>query len=110
MPHTKQDFNTMIDSIFSEAENLGLSYIGLKSKELHRRLGDYPNGRAHRMPLCCKCMRDKMIPAVGDRIVEAPPKGNGAKLLIHYVIPRPQSTQHPRSRTLLSKTDQQERT
>lgn len=90
MPPTKLTFDTELDRIFHEAESLGLSYIGLTSGKLHRKLGNYPNGGNHRMKQCCECMRDKMRTDAGDRIIEAPPKGDGANLLIHYVIPRPQ--------------------
>lgn len=90
MPPRAPDFNAELDRIFREAESLGLSYIGITSGNIHRKLGDYPSRTNNRMPLCCKCMRDKMRPDAGDRTIEAPPKGDGATLLIHYVIPRPQ--------------------
>jgi hypothetical protein len=88
MPLTKKDFNTEIENIFRQADALGLSYIGLCSGKLHRKLGGYP-GKNMRMPVCCACMRKKLRPDAGDRTIEAPPKGDGATLLIQYVIPRP---------------------
>lgn len=92
MPPTKLTFDTELDRIFHEVAELGFSYVGLTAGKLHRMVGDYPSRTNNRMPLCCKCMRDKMRPDAGDRTIEAPPKGDGANLLIHYVIPRPQQT------------------
>jgi 5-methylcytosine-specific restriction protein A len=81
------DFNAKLDEIFTAATNLNLSYIGVNSGQLHRMVGGYP-GPDHSMPTCCTCMRNKMDTHAGDREVSAPPKGDGASLLIHYVIPR----------------------
>jgi len=63
----------------------GFSYVGITAGALHRRVGGYP-GTDHRMPVCCAAMRGVMGPS--DRIVEQPPSGNGASLLIQYALPR----------------------
>jgi 5-methylcytosine-specific restriction protein A len=59
----------------------------MSAGDLHRRVGDYP-GNDHRMPVCCGVMRDAMDEDVGDAIVSSPPSGDGASLLVRYVLPR----------------------
>jgi hypothetical protein len=51
--------------------------------ELHRSVGGYP-GPGNRMPICCRVMRKYM--SDGDRIVAAPPRGDGASLTICYEL------------------------
>jgi 5-methylcytosine-specific restriction protein A len=79
------DFVKALNAAFLEAERAGQSSIRVKSGDLHRQVGGYP-GPSHRMPVCCKVMRSAMFP--GDRILEAPPKGAGASLVVEYVLPR----------------------
>ncbi len=52
---------------------------------LHRLVGGYP-GPDHTMPVCCSVMREAMHE--GDRILNAPPKGDGESLEICYRLPR----------------------
>ena len=85
MAPSREEFARELEGIFSEGEALGLAFIGVTAKALHRRVGGYP-GRNHRMPVCCDTMRAAMC--TDDRIVRQPPKGDGASLLIHYVLPR----------------------
>jgi hypothetical protein len=42
------------------------------------------------MPVCCAAMRGVKGPS--DRIVEQPPSGNGASLLIQFALPRSAGT------------------
>lgn len=42
--------------------------------------------RNHRMPVCCDGMRQEMRP--GDIVLDQPPKGKGATLLIRCRLPR----------------------
>jgi len=49
--------------------------------------GSYP-GPNHRMPVCCKVMKDAMAPDYGDKVLQEPPSGQGASLTIRYVLPR----------------------
>ena len=85
MPATTADFVSELSSVLELANELGLEYVGITAGALHRRVGGYP-GKDHRMPMCCGAMRSAMLP--GDRIVEEPPSGNGASLLIQYALPR----------------------
>jgi 5-methylcytosine-specific restriction protein A len=62
-----------------------LREITIKSGDLHRRVGGYPSHN-HRMPVCCHVMRANM--RSGDQILAAPPKGDGATLVIRYRLPR----------------------
>ena len=79
----KEDFWKELDAILLEARRLGISIAGVKAGDLHRRVGAYP-GADHRMPVCCAVMRAAM--REDDEILEAPPKGNGASLLVLYRI------------------------
>jgi 5-methylcytosine-specific restriction protein A len=79
------DFHTVLREIFFSKEKQGLSKIAVNSGDLHRRVGGYP-GKNHRMPTCCSAMRSEMRD--GDRIIQSPPKGNGASLTIEYQLPR----------------------
>jgi 5-methylcytosine-specific restriction protein A len=79
------DFNGELQRILTDAINRGLHSIVVNAGDLHRRVGGYP-GTNHRMPMCCSAMRQAM--RGGDRIIQAPPKGNGASLSIEYQLPR----------------------
>lgn len=85
MQPTAQDFQDELNKIFTSAQNDGKSYVDVKSGDLHRRVGGYP-GTNHRMPVCCYVMRKNM--RSGDEILDQPPKGNGATLVIRYRLPR----------------------
>ena len=76
--------NALMDE-FRRSEAEGKPYLDIRSGDLHRQVGGYP-GHDHRMPVCCKAMRDEMQPS--DEELEAPPKGNGASLVIRYQLPR----------------------
>ena len=57
----------------------------VKSGDLHRQVGGY-SSKTHRLTTCCQVMRNAMLP--GDHILAAPPRGNGATLLVRYRLPR----------------------
>jgi hypothetical protein len=78
-------FEAAIRSRWSGAEAAGAEFVDVCSGDVHRQLGGYP-GPHHRMPDCCRVMRRLMVGT--DYIVEAPPKGNGATLMIRYSLPR----------------------
>ena len=83
---TASDFQAQLDQAFQAAQRKGLSYVDVKSGDLHRQVGGYP-GANHRMPVCCNVMRQNM--RTGDSVLHEPPKGKGASLEIRYKIPRP---------------------
>jgi type II secretory pathway pseudopilin PulG len=85
LPPTAKDFQSEFDSIFASAQQGGKSFIEVKSGDLHRSVGGYP-GPNHRMPLCCGVMKRNMKP--GDQIVQQPPSGQGATLIIRFKLPR----------------------
>jgi len=85
MPPTAQDFQKELNKIFQGAQQQGKPYVDVKSGELHRRVGGYP-GHNHRMPVCCEVMRRNMKPQ--DQILQEPPSGQGATLVIRYKLPR----------------------
>ena len=85
MPPTAQDFQYELDNIFSSAQQQGKLYIDVKSGDVHRLVGGYPK-RNHRMPVCCGVMMKNMKPE--DQILQKPPSGQGATLIIRYKLPR----------------------
>ncbi len=82
---TSSDFQTALNEIIRDAQAKGLPYVDVLAGELHRRVGGYP-GPQQRLPVCCGVMRRNMGP--DDRILAAPPKGNGASLKVRYMLPR----------------------
>jgi hypothetical protein len=66
------------------SESQGDSVV-VTSRELHILVGGYPS-RNHRMPTCCRAMREAKQP--GDEEIGGPQKGNGATLTIRYLLPR----------------------
>jgi 5-methylcytosine-specific restriction protein A len=86
MAVTAVDFQSELDKIFQAAQKKSASFVIVISGDLHRRVGGYPGAKTHRMPICCKVMRENM--KSGDIILQAPPKGNGASLEVKYILPR----------------------
>lgn len=80
-------FRNAIDAILVQSEDRGLSFVDIRSGDLHRKVGGYP-GPSHRMPICCSVMRSIM--GSNDVVIQSPPKGNGATLVIRYSLPREQ--------------------
>ena len=85
MPPTADKFRKRLREWLKRAEDEGKTHEDINAGELHRDVGDYP-GPDHRMPECCRVMRDEMRD--GDRIIEEPPKGAGASLTVRYELPR----------------------
>lgn len=79
------NFRTELIAQFARATVQGTHHVDITSGDLHRQVGGYP-GPNHRMPVCCGVMRGEM--KHGDRILSAPPSGNGATLTIRYRLPR----------------------
>ena len=84
MPN-RDDFRDELYQVFTSISKLCLSFVGIASGDLHRLVGSYP-GEYHRMPVCCDVMNDEMMP--DDEILQAPPKGKGATLIVRYRLPR----------------------
>ena len=82
---TAQDFQDELNNIFLSAQQQGRNYVNVKSGDLHRKLGGYPS-QNHRMPVCCDVMKRNMNQE--DTILQQPPSGKGATLLIRFKIPR----------------------
>jgi 5-methylcytosine-specific restriction protein A len=80
------EFHAALQNAFWGAAEKGVPYVDVQAGWLHRQVGGYP-GRDHRMPVCCAAMRAEMQP--GDKILAGPKKGNGASLVIRYMLPRP---------------------
>lgn len=56
-------------------------YVDICAGNLHRVVGGYP-GKNHKMPICSSVMKTTM--SGDDVILQSPPKGNGASLVIRY--------------------------
>lgn len=88
-PPTSDDFRNKIEELLATAHKSNLNSITLTSGKIHRLVGGYP-GKNHRMPICCKTMREMMKP--GDLIVNEPSRRQGANLEIKYLLPRGDAT------------------
>lgn len=78
-------FAETLDSAFKRAEGDRRTSVRINAGDLHREVGGYP-GPSHKMPVCCRAMRNAM--ENGDRVIQTPPSGNGASLTIEYRLPR----------------------
>jgi len=80
-----EDFEKGLKDILLDAQQQGKNFVDIKSGDLHRVVGGYP-GYNHRMPICCNVMKKNM--RYLDQILDEPPKGFGASLVIRYKLPR----------------------
>ena len=85
MAPTAKVFRDYLIRLFESATKQGLSSIDVTSGAVHREIGGYP-GRNHRMPVCCSVMKENM--KSGGSILSQPNKGQGATLVIRYILPR----------------------
>jgi len=83
---TADDFRLALRGKLRMAHKAGQDSLRVRSGDLHREVGGYP-GPNHRMPSCCQVMRGEMHN--GDKVIDEPPRGAGANLVIEYRIPRP---------------------
>jgi hypothetical protein len=81
-----QDFWRELDYLLREATENHQPFVDIDAGQLHRRVGGYPDPKKHRMPICCRVMREEM--QEGDVVLGEPPKGAGASLTIRYHLPR----------------------
>jgi len=76
-------FRDEIRNRMNQAKSQGFDYVEIVSGDVHRTVGGYP-GQNHRMPTCCEVMYSLMKGK--DLVLESPPKGKGATLLIRYFV------------------------
>ena len=84
---TADEFRNELAGLFEAAADAGRGTIVVRAGDLHRSVGGYP-GTNHRMPMCCNVMYAEMVEGVDD-ILSAPPSGQGASVVIEYLLPRP---------------------
>ena len=96
-PKTANDFWLQLFLKIQRANEHGETFVDVNAGELHRLVGDYP-GSDHRMPTCCRVMREEMQP--DDTILHEPQKGSGASLTIRYLLPRQSSQNDPKDQKL----------
>lgn len=84
MTPTKEDFLYELHCQMLKKHHSGESELIASAGEIHRKVGGYP-GPDHRMPVCCSAMKSEM--QQGDRIVDEPLSGQGARLTIKYRLP-----------------------
>ena len=83
---TSVQFRNALNDCLSQAARDGQSWVDIGSRDLHVQVGGYP-GAGHRMPACCAAMHAAR--GQGDEVLEIPPSGQGATLIIRYRLPRP---------------------
>jgi TPR repeat protein len=91
-------FWTQLFLTIQYAAERGDAFIDINAGELHRKVGSYPDSKNHRMPVCCKVMKEEMQP--GDVILHEPQKGSRASLTIRYILPRQSSQNDPKDQKL----------
>lgn len=75
-----EDFRTEIKNQILKMQG---DYLEISAKEIHLKLGGYPNNGNHAMPTCCDVMLELMTGC--DVILPGGPKSNhGANLVIKY--------------------------
>lgn len=85
------DFREKLHQWFAEDAAKGKKHIVVSAGALHRAVGGYPaRDGNHRMRTCCVVMNIERRP--GDNVVDAPPSGFGANLVVRFRLPRPAST------------------
>lgn len=82
---TTDDFRKALVAELRKATAAGRASTDVQSGDLHTEVGGYP-GPDHRMPMCCAAMKGEM--RAGDVVIEEPPSGKGANVVIRYRLPR----------------------
>ena len=85
MQLTESEIQIELNNILLLAQNKKSPFVDVKSGDLYRRIGGYP-AYNHRMSICCSTMKNIM--KTGDKILNEPPSGQGASLIIRYKLPR----------------------
>ena len=82
MQPTAWDFRNQLMAVLNGARQSGEPHIDVESGDLHTQVGEDPN--SNRISVCCEVMRKMM--RIGDSIVNEPPSGDGATLMIRYIV------------------------
>ena len=82
---TADNFRAQLATVFADAMKVNLDYVDVRSRDLHKEVGSYPEPN-NRMPICCDVMYAEM--RTHDVMLSSPPKGKGASLVIRYRLPR----------------------
>ncbi len=80
---TTEAFTNEIQHMIDEARNKGEEYVVIRAGDVHRVVGGYKNNN-HRMPSCCGAMYK--LKKANDEVLNAPPSGLGANLIIKYYL------------------------
>jgi 5-methylcytosine-specific restriction protein A len=83
MQPTAWDFQNRLIAILNAARHSGKPFIDVESGHLHTQVGEDPKLNDG-LPVCCQVMRQMM--RAGDSIVNEPPTGEGATLMIRYMV------------------------
>ena len=83
MQPTAWEFQNQLMAILNGARQSGEPHIDVESGDLHTQVGEDPKS-TNRISVCCEVMRKMM--RVGDSIVNEPPSGEGATLMIRYLV------------------------
>ena len=83
MPPSAWDFQNKLMVMLNAARQSGQPHIDVESGHLYSQLAE-PLDPNRKMSVCCEVMRKMMRP--GDSIVNDPPIGEDAKLMIRYRV------------------------
>jgi hypothetical protein len=83
MTPTAWEFRNKLLAILSAARYGGMPYVDVESNNLFAQLGGDPKSNL-RMPICHDIMTNMMRP--GDLILQEAPDGDGATMLIRYIL------------------------
>ena len=86
MPIAKELRHQLVE-VFRIAEKSVQTSVVVRAGDLHRVVGEYPDRKTHRMPVCSIVMRSAM--RTGDVVVGEPRKGQGATPTIRYSLSCP---------------------
>jgi hypothetical protein len=81
-----EDFRKELRQQVATAQAAGAAYVDIHAGQLHRAVGGYPSPKTQRLPVCCAVMRKEM--KENDEILQQPPKGAGANLIVRFHLPR----------------------
>jgi hypothetical protein len=83
MTPTAWDFRNQLTVILNTARHSGKPYVDVESGHLHKELGGDSNSH-HGMPIFHEVMTKMM--RRGDSILKEPRNGDGATMLVRYIL------------------------
>jgi hypothetical protein len=85
-PPSAEDFRRELRQQLATAQAAGAPHVDIHAGQLHRAVGGYPSPKTQRLSVCCAVMSKEM--KENDEILQQPPKGAGANLVVRFRLPR----------------------